>query len=51
MNEEEAWKTANALTVGFGVLFIEGIAFLGICLLILGEFREWREGRQKRKPE
>jgi hypothetical protein len=46
MNEEEAWKAADALTVGFGVLFIEGIAFLGICLLILGEFREWRESKK-----
>jgi len=46
VNEEEAWNTANALTIGFGALSIECIALFGICLLILGEFRERRKSKK-----
>jgi len=42
MNEEEAWNTANALTIGFGALSVECFFFLIVCLLILGEYRDWR---------
>lgn len=42
MNEEEAWNTANALTIKFGALSVECFFFLIVCLLILGEYRDWR---------
>jgi len=42
MNEEEAWNTANALIVGFGALSVECFFFLIVCLLMLGEYRDWR---------
>ena len=46
MSEEQAWNQAEKLTLLFGSLAIECIALFGICLLILGEFRERRKSKK-----